>query len=214
MNKKIVLALVIIGAMIVLPSLATASSPPTYSVSIYPSSNSNSDTIYITYSNVSYEYLPAHVQIVSNGQVSYVGNFTGETEFSIFASQVITVDISVGNTIVFYHVYTEPLMTSTTISAYWPISIAAIVGIIGTWIGRGMYDSRRQKKIEGEIYSGNDITEEAKRFALDVKQGERDKMKRYEELDKLYREHYGLDKETLRQILDEAKSQEGDSDVK
>jgi len=203
MSKLWILGLVL-AIVLVIPISMAATGGSAYNVTVYSNAQSKSDTIYITYSNISYTNVRANVEVLASGSIIQTSNFTGQTEFSVFQYQILTVIITVGNTIVYNHTFNLPV-SSTIFNANWGIAVAAIFGIIFTWFGRGAYDTKKRKKLEGEIYSGNDITEEAKVFALDVKEGERYKMERYEELDKLYREHYGLNTETLKSILDEAK---------
>ena len=205
MNKLIIIVGLVIAVLLIVPISTAATVGNTYNVNVYTNSQSKTDTIDIIYSNASYANVRANVEVLASGTSIYYENFTGQTEFSVFQYQIITVIITVGNTIVYNHTFNIPIAPAG-LNANWAIVVAAIFGIVFTWVGRGMYETKKRKRIEGEIASGNDITEEAKRFALDVKQGERDKMKRYELLDQLYREHYGLNTETLRKLWDKAKS--------
>lgn len=205
MNKIVIIGALI--AMVVFLPLASAQNglnSNVYNVNEFSNPGSNSATISITYANATYEYAHAQVQVLSSGNVVYNQNFTGETQFSVFNYPIITVIITVGNSIVFNEVFTNQ-QSSSSISSVWPVSATAIFGIIAAWFGRGYYDVKKNKTLEGEISNGNAETEESKRFMLSLSEDQKaqESMAHYEELDKKYREFYHItDKVAISKIFE------------
>ena len=147
MNKYFIIFGVLTSLLILPVATAAGVNNNAYIVNEYQ--NGTSVTIQITYNNITYQHQKAVVEVISNGNMVYDKNFTGNDMFSVFSYPTLQIVIQVAGTIVYNQFYTPSSTTGSSI-AY---GILLGVGTGGAFItGFAIGKLKKGKKTEdGEI---------------------------------------------------------------